>query len=98
MIVGPEDAVNRDQILTVITIYWLTTTAASSASFYCESRITSGPRCRPGSDPYARPWAAVSSVCPPRSLFGLAQALSGEAFKTWCHVGGTSVLRTLIVT
>ncbi|MPZ81302.1 MAG: alpha/beta fold hydrolase [Actinophytocola sp.] len=32
----PEDAVNRDRMLTVVTIYWLTATAGSSAQFYYE--------------------------------------------------------------
>lgn len=33
----PEDAINRDQILTIVTIYWLTATAGSSAQTYYES-------------------------------------------------------------
>jgi pimeloyl-ACP methyl ester carboxylesterase len=32
----PEDAVDRDQLLTHVTLYWLTATAGSSASFYKE--------------------------------------------------------------
>lgn len=32
----PEDAVDRDQLLTNVTIYWLTATAGSSARFYKE--------------------------------------------------------------
>jgi pimeloyl-ACP methyl ester carboxylesterase len=33
---APEDAVDRDQMLTSITIYWLTGTAGSSANYYYE--------------------------------------------------------------
>jgi epoxide hydrolase len=33
---APEDAVNRDQMLTNIMIYWLTATAGSSAGYYFE--------------------------------------------------------------
>ena len=33
----PEDAVNLDQLLTNVTLYWLTATAGSSARFYYES-------------------------------------------------------------
>ncbi len=33
----PEDAIDRDQMLTVATIYWLTATAGSSAQLYYES-------------------------------------------------------------
>lgn len=33
---APEDAVDRDQLLTIVTIYWLTGTAGSSAQTYYE--------------------------------------------------------------
>jgi epoxide hydrolase len=33
---APEDAVDRDQMLTIVSIYWLTGTAGSSAHFYYE--------------------------------------------------------------
>lgn len=36
----PEDAINRDAILTNITLYWVTGTATSSARIYYESRYT----------------------------------------------------------
>jgi pimeloyl-ACP methyl ester carboxylesterase len=32
----PEDAIDRDRMLTIVTIYWLTATAGSSAQFYYE--------------------------------------------------------------
>lgn len=34
---APEDAVDRDQLLTIVTIYWLTAGAGSSAQLYYES-------------------------------------------------------------
>jgi epoxide hydrolase len=34
----PEDAVDRDQLLTNVTLYWLTNTAGSSAQIYYEGR------------------------------------------------------------
>lgn len=33
----PEDAVDRDRLLTIVTIYWLTATAGSSAQLYYET-------------------------------------------------------------
>jgi microsomal epoxide hydrolase len=33
---SPEDAVDRDALLTIVSIYWLTATAGSSAQFYYE--------------------------------------------------------------
>ena len=38
----PEDAVDRDQLLTNVTLYWLTGTGASSAQLYYEVRAASG--------------------------------------------------------
>jgi microsomal epoxide hydrolase len=34
---APEDAIDRDQMLTIVTIYWLTAAAGSSAQLYYES-------------------------------------------------------------
>lgn len=34
---APEDAVDRDQLLTIVSIYWFTATAGSSAQLYYES-------------------------------------------------------------
>jgi len=40
----PEDALTRDEMLDVITLYWLTETAASSARIYLENAdVTGGP-------------------------------------------------------
>jgi pimeloyl-ACP methyl ester carboxylesterase len=38
----PEDAVDRDQLLTDVTLYWLTGTGASSAQLYYEVRAARG--------------------------------------------------------
>ena len=38
----PEDAVDRDQMLTNVTLYWLTRTAGSSARRYYETNHASG--------------------------------------------------------
>jgi pimeloyl-ACP methyl ester carboxylesterase len=38
----PEDAVDRDQLLTNVTLYWLTGSGASSAHLYYEVRAASG--------------------------------------------------------
>ena len=37
---SPEDAVTRDQILTNLTVYWVTKTINSSIRLYCESQRT----------------------------------------------------------
>ena len=37
---SPEDAVTRDQILTNLTVYWVTKTINSSTRLYCESQRT----------------------------------------------------------
>ena len=49
----PDDAVDRDLILTDVSVYWLTGTAGSAARIYYEGTRTWGqarpsPRCRPG--------------------------------------------------
>lgn len=40
----PEDAVDRDRMLTNVMLYWLTNTAGSSARFYRESASSFGPQ------------------------------------------------------
>jgi microsomal epoxide hydrolase len=44
----PEDAVNRDQLLTNVSIYWLTATAGSSSQLYYESAH--------GDEQFAKTW------------------------------------------
>ncbi|WP_214110408.1 epoxide hydrolase family protein [Acrocarpospora catenulata] len=40
---SPEDAVDRDQMLTIVTLYWLSATAASSGWIYYESTDRTAP-------------------------------------------------------
>ena len=47
----PEDAVDRDHMLTNVMLYWLTNTAASSADLYYENM-------------HARTWAAAARTTP----------------------------------
>ena len=47
----PEDAVDRDQLLTDVTLYWLTGTAGSSARLYREEAATWGQASEPSSVP-----------------------------------------------
>ncbi|MFD0683647.1 epoxide hydrolase family protein [Actinomadura fibrosa] len=47
----PEDAVGRDRLLTNVTLYWLTGTAASSAQLYYEVRAAPVPPPGPGGVP-----------------------------------------------
>ncbi|MFI9006102.1 epoxide hydrolase family protein [Actinosynnema sp. NPDC053489] len=50
----PEEAVDRDLILTNVTVYWLTATAGSSAQMYYEILDRSGPNL---AAPLGGPWA-----------------------------------------
>jgi epoxide hydrolase len=47
----PEDAVDRDQVLTNVTLYWLTTTAGSSARLYKETANDLGRASEPSTVP-----------------------------------------------
>jgi epoxide hydrolase len=47
----PEDAVNRDRLLTDVTIYWLTATAGSSARLYYEGARSWGQASEPSAVP-----------------------------------------------
>jgi epoxide hydrolase len=48
---APEEAVDRDQMLTNITIYWLTRTASSAAHYYYETREYLHAAFTPGTQP-----------------------------------------------
>jgi epoxide hydrolase len=54
----PEDAVSRDDILTAVSIYWLTATAGSSAQLYYESSHTEADFVRT----WAGPWPLAMPV------------------------------------
>ncbi len=47
----PDDAVDRDQLLTNVMLYWLTNTAASSARFYYENMHVGSWNQQPGTTP-----------------------------------------------
>jgi microsomal epoxide hydrolase len=55
---SPEDAIGRDEILTIATIYWLTATAGSSAQLYYESNRTTADFLRT----WAGPWPLTMPV------------------------------------
>jgi pimeloyl-ACP methyl ester carboxylesterase len=54
----PEEAVDRDQLLTIVMIYWLTATAGSSAQLYYESNRLDADFVRT----WAGPWALAVPV------------------------------------
>ena len=73
---NPEDAVTRDQLLTNLTVYWVTKTINSSIRLYCESQ-----RSRP-----LRPDRRVHRRCPtaaavfPKEMFRIPQAYAESRF------------------
>ena len=56
----PEDAVDRDQLLTNVSLYWFTNTAGSSAQFYWESMHSRGGWTSPSDVPTG--WAVFDSA------------------------------------
>ncbi|MFD8724555.1 epoxide hydrolase family protein [Streptomyces sp. NPDC059629] len=55
----PEEAVDRDRLLTDVMLYWLTGTAASSARLYYERAHATGPRTARPAEPSAAPTAVA---------------------------------------
>jgi microsomal epoxide hydrolase len=72
---SPEDAVSRDQILTNITIYWVTKTINSSIRLYCESQR--GQNYGP-SDAYVSVPTAAAVF--PREIFRVPRAYAESRF------------------
>src|SRR5262245_32180559 len=72
---NPEDAVTRDQILTNLTVYWVTNTINSSVRLYCESRRTD--RFGPMGEKVNVPTAGAVF---PREMFRIPEAYAAEAF------------------
>jgi epoxide hydrolase len=72
---NPEDAVTRDQILTNLTVYWVTQTINSSVRLYCESRRTD--RFGPLGEYVDVPTAAAVF---PREMFRIPRAYAETAF------------------
>jgi microsomal epoxide hydrolase len=54
---APEDAVSRDHLLTIVSIYWLTATAGSSAQLYYESAR--------GDEAFVRTWGGPWPLAAP---------------------------------
>ncbi len=72
---NPEDAVTRDQILTNLTVYWVTQTINSSVRLYCESRRTN--RFGPMGEYVNVPTAAAVF---PKEMYRIPEAYAATAF------------------
>jgi microsomal epoxide hydrolase len=72
---NPEDAVTREQILTNLTVYWVTGTINSSIRLYCESRRSG--RFGPGNEYVSAPTAAAVF---PREIFRIPRAYAERMF------------------
>ena len=72
---SPEDALTRDQILTNITVYWVTKTINSSIRLYCESQRTG--RFGPMGQMVTTPTAAAVF---PKELFRIPRAYAEARF------------------
>ncbi len=72
---NPEDAVSRDQILTNLTVYWVTKTINSSIRLYCESQRTG--RFGPTSEFVSVPTAAAVF---PKEIFRIPRPYAQACF------------------
>jgi microsomal epoxide hydrolase len=72
---NPEDAVTRDQILTNITVYWVTKTINSSIRLYCESQRSA--RFGPVGEYIGVPTAAAVF---PKEMFRIPRAYAESRF------------------
>jgi microsomal epoxide hydrolase len=72
---SPEDALTRDQILTNITVYWVTNTINSSIRLYCESQRTG--RFGPIGQDVTVPTAAAVF---PKEIFRIPRAYAESRF------------------
>jgi microsomal epoxide hydrolase len=72
---SPEDAVTRDQILTNLTVYWVTNTINSSIRLYCESQRAG--RFGPAGEYVGVPTAAAVF---PREIFRIPRAYAETCF------------------
>ena len=72
---NPEDAVTRDQILTNLTVYWVTQTINSSIRLYCESQR--GRNFGPSDDYVSVPTAAAVF---PKEIFRVPEAYCAARF------------------
>jgi microsomal epoxide hydrolase len=72
---SPEDAVTRDQILTNLTVYWVTNTINSSTRLYCESQR--GQNFGPSDDYVSVPTAAAVF---PKEMFRIPKAYAESRY------------------
>jgi epoxide hydrolase len=72
---NPEDAVTRDQILTNLSVYWVTKTINSSIRLYCESQRSD--RFGPAGEYVSTPTAAAVF---PREMFRIPRAYAASRF------------------
>jgi pimeloyl-ACP methyl ester carboxylesterase len=72
---SPEDAVTRDQLLTNLTVYWVTKTINSSIRLYCESQRTD--RFGPTGEYITVPTAAAVF---PKEMFRIPEAYAKSRF------------------
>jgi pimeloyl-ACP methyl ester carboxylesterase len=72
---SPEDAVTRDQLLTNVTVYWVTKTINSSIRLYCESQRTD--RFGPTGEYITVPTAAAVF---PKEMFRIPEAYAKSRF------------------
>jgi microsomal epoxide hydrolase len=72
---SPEDAVTRDQLLTNLTVYWVTKTINSSIRLYCESQRTN--RFGPTGEYVTVPTAAAVF---PKEMFRIPRAYAESRF------------------
>jgi pimeloyl-ACP methyl ester carboxylesterase len=72
---SPDDAVTRDQLLTNLTVYWVTKTINSSIRLYCESRRTD--RFGPAGEYVTVPTAAAVF---PKEIFRIPRAYAETRF------------------
>jgi epoxide hydrolase len=72
---SPEDAVTRDQLLTNLSVYWVTKTINSSIRLYCESSRTH--RFGPSGEYVAAPTAAAVF---PKEIFRIPRAYAESRF------------------
>jgi len=72
---SPDDAVTRDQLLTNLTVYWVTKTINSSVRLYCESQRTD--RFGPVGEFIATPTAAAVF---PKEIFRVPKAYAESRF------------------
>lgn len=81
---APEDAVDRDLMLTIVSIYWFTATAGSSAQFYYESAHLDADFAELWGGPWPLTMPAGVAVLP-RDAALPVRSLAENLLPTLCH-------------